>query len=57
MINTDCVEIYCDIQLWWKVTDEVYFVARGQVQNQVRNEVCWQMEWEARMKVWRKVFE
>jgi hypothetical protein len=35
MINTDCVEMYDNIELWWKVTDKVYAVARSQVQNQV----------------------
>ena len=35
MINTDCVDMYDNIELWWKVTDKVYSKARGQVQMQV----------------------
>ena len=35
MINTDYVVMYDNIELWWKVTDKVYAVARRQVQNQV----------------------
>ena len=55
LINTDCVGVKVEDQIWCQVEDQVEYQAKDRVWFKVRDKVWWEYWRFVRVKAWFKV--